>query len=118
ANGSPADTAHECLDPTRGLRWEAGRSWEPHLSWVPSLHGEGWRAECAPSTAFGLAAAAENRHDLLNHRQGVREMRRRSFLRASAAGAVAASLPRISIAQPANARVLKFVPQANLTLLD
>jgi peptide/nickel transport system substrate-binding protein len=45
-------------------------------------------------------------------------MRRRSFLRAAAGGAAAASLPRFSIAQPANARVLRFVPQANLTLLD
>ena len=27
-------------------------------------------------------------------------------------------LPRFAIAQPANARVLRFVPQANLTLLD
>jgi peptide/nickel transport system substrate-binding protein len=47
-----------------------------------------------------------------------RKMRRRSFLRAAAGGAAAASLPRFSIAQPANARVLRFVPQANLTLLD
>ena len=30
----------------------------------------------------------------------------------------ASSLPRFSIAQPANARVLRFVPQANLTVLD
>jgi peptide/nickel transport system substrate-binding protein len=45
-------------------------------------------------------------------------MRRRSFLRAGAAGVAAASLPRFSIAQSANARVLKFVPQANLTVLD
>ena len=45
-------------------------------------------------------------------------MKRRSFLRAGAAGVAAASLPRFSIAQPANARVLKFVPQANLTVLD
>ncbi len=45
-------------------------------------------------------------------------MKRRTILRAGAAGAVAAALPRVSIAQPANARVLKFVPQANLTLLD
>ena len=42
-------------------------------------------------------------------------MKRRTFLTASAA---AAALPRISIAQPANARVLRFVPQANLTVLD
>jgi len=45
-------------------------------------------------------------------------MKRRDILRAGAAGAAAAALPRVSIAQPANARVLKFVPQANLTLLD
>lgn len=45
-------------------------------------------------------------------------MKRRSFLRAGTAGVIAASLPRVSIAQPANARVLRFVPQANLTLLD
>ena len=45
-------------------------------------------------------------------------MRRRSFLKAGMAGALAASLPRVSIGQPANASVLRFVPQANLTLLD
>ena len=45
-------------------------------------------------------------------------MRRRSFLQAGAAGVAAAALPRFSIAQPANARVLRFVPQSNLTLLD
>ena len=45
-------------------------------------------------------------------------MKRRSFLRAGAAGVAAASLPRFAIAQPANARVLRFVPQANLTVLD
>jgi peptide/nickel transport system substrate-binding protein len=44
-------------------------------------------------------------------------MRRRSFLKAAAVGLTTA-LPRFSIAQPANARVLRFVPQANLTLLD
>jgi peptide/nickel transport system substrate-binding protein len=47
-----------------------------------------------------------------------RIMRRRSFLQAGAAGIAAAALPRVSIAQPANARVLRFVPQSNLTLLD
>ena len=52
-----------------------------------------------------------------NNQQGA-HMKRRSFLRAGAAGVAAASLPRFSIAQPANARVLRFVPQANLTLLD
>lgn len=44
-------------------------------------------------------------------------MKRRTFLAAGAAAA-AATLPRFSIAQPANARVLRFVPQANLTVLD
>jgi peptide/nickel transport system substrate-binding protein len=47
-----------------------------------------------------------------------RIMRRRSFLQSGAAGIAAAALPRVSIAQPANARVLRFVPQSNLTLLD
>ena len=45
-------------------------------------------------------------------------MKRRTFLRTGTAGVAAATLPRFSIAQPANARVLRFVPQANLTLLD
>jgi peptide/nickel transport system substrate-binding protein len=45
-------------------------------------------------------------------------MKRRSFMKAGMAGAVAATLPRFSIAQPANASVLRFVPQSNLTLLD
>jgi peptide/nickel transport system substrate-binding protein len=45
-------------------------------------------------------------------------MRRRTFLRAGAAGIAATALPRFSIAQPANAKVLRFVPQANLTVLD
>ena len=45
-------------------------------------------------------------------------MNRRSFLRAGTAGVMAASLPRFAIAQPANTRVLRFVPQANLTVLD
>jgi peptide/nickel transport system substrate-binding protein len=45
-------------------------------------------------------------------------MRRRSFLQAGVTGAMAATLPRFAIAQPANARVLRFVPQANLTALD
>ena len=44
-------------------------------------------------------------------------MKRRTLL-AGAAGVAAAALPRFSIAQPANARVLRFVPQANLTVLD
>ena len=42
-------------------------------------------------------------------------MKRRTLL---AAGAAAAALPCFAIAQPAHTRVLKFVPQANLTLLD
>jgi peptide/nickel transport system substrate-binding protein len=42
-------------------------------------------------------------------------VKRRTLL---AAGAAAAALPRFAIAQPAQTRVLKFVPQANLTLLD
>lgn len=42
-------------------------------------------------------------------------MKRRTLLGAAAA---AAALPRFAIAQPASARVLRFVPQSNLTLLD
>ena len=45
-------------------------------------------------------------------------MKRRTFLRTGAAGVAATTLPRFAIAQPANARVLRFVPQANLTVLD
>lgn len=45
-------------------------------------------------------------------------MKRRSFIQAGAAGVAAASLPRFAIAQAANAKVLRFVPQANLTVLD
>src|ERR1700748_3487789 len=45
-------------------------------------------------------------------------MKRRTFVRTGLAASAAASLPRFSIAQPTNARVLKFVPQANLTILD
>jgi len=45
-------------------------------------------------------------------------MRRRSVLRAGLAGGVAALLPRFAIGQAADARVLRFVPQANLTVLD
>ena len=44
-------------------------------------------------------------------------MNRRSFLRAGV-GVAASALPPFAIAQPANTRVLRFVPQANLTLLD
>src|SRR5450631_1792233 len=49
------------------------------------------------------------------HREHI--MNRRSFLRAGV-GVAASALPRIAIAQPAKSRVLRFVPQANLTLLD
>ena len=45
-------------------------------------------------------------------------MKRRSILRAGATGVVVASLPRFAIGQPANARILRFVPQADLTVLD
>ncbi len=47
-------------------------------------------------------------------------MKRRTFLRTTAAAALPTSFAPTSfaIAQPANARTLKFVPQANLTLLD
>ncbi len=47
-------------------------------------------------------------------------MKRRSFLKAAAGTAATASLAptRFAIGQPANARTLVFVPQANLTLLD
>jgi len=45
-------------------------------------------------------------------------MKRRSFLQGTAASVTATTLPRFAIAQPANARVLRFVPQANLTVLD
>jgi len=44
-------------------------------------------------------------------------MKRRSFL-GTAAGVAASALPRFAISQPANTRILRFVPQANLTLLD
>jgi hypothetical protein len=45
-------------------------------------------------------------------------MKRRSVLRAGVAGGVAVLLPRFAIGQSADARVLRFVPQANLTVLD
>jgi peptide/nickel transport system substrate-binding protein len=45
-------------------------------------------------------------------------MLRRNLLSAGAATAAAAALPRSAIAQPAGSRVLKMVPQANLTSLD
>ncbi len=42
-------------------------------------------------------------------------MKRRTLLGTAAA---AAALPRVAVSQSANARVLRFVPHANLTLLD
>jgi peptide/nickel transport system substrate-binding protein len=45
-------------------------------------------------------------------------MQRRTLLATGAALGAAASLPRFAIAQPAANRVLKMVPQANLTSLD
>src|SRR5215472_6308236 len=45
-------------------------------------------------------------------------MKRRSLLLAGAAGVTAVSLPKVSLAQASNASVLRFVPQANLTVLD
>src|ERR1700731_5072897 len=45
-------------------------------------------------------------------------MKRRSVLRAGVVGCAAALLPRFAIGQSADARVLRFVPQANLTVLD
>src|SRR6201981_4165470 len=44
-------------------------------------------------------------------------MKRGSVLRAGVLG-MAALLPRFAIGQSADARVLRFVPQANLTVLD
>jgi len=49
------------------------------------------------------------------NRQGEDTMKRRAFLQSAAAAAVPT---RFAIAQPAKARTLVFVPQANLTLLD
>jgi peptide/nickel transport system substrate-binding protein len=45
-------------------------------------------------------------------------MNRRDLLAAGAAAGALASLPRFATAQPARNRVLRFVPQANLTSLD
>ena len=45
-------------------------------------------------------------------------MNRRDLLRASAAAGATAALPRFATAQPAQNRLLKMVPQANLTSLD
>ena len=64
-----------------------------------------------------LAADCETRHALGNRSAGG-IMKRRSVLQAGLVGSVAALLPRFAIGQSANARVLRFVPQANLTVLD
>ncbi len=45
-------------------------------------------------------------------------MLRRDLLKSGAGGAAASALPSFAIAQPAQTRVLKMVPQANLTSLD
>ncbi|WP_135466222.1 ABC transporter substrate-binding protein [Crenalkalicoccus roseus] len=45
-------------------------------------------------------------------------MNRRSLLKASAAAGAVAALPRFAIAQPRQARLLRFVPHANLAVLD
>ncbi|MGE0222710.1 MAG: ABC transporter substrate-binding protein [Acetobacteraceae bacterium] len=45
-------------------------------------------------------------------------MQRRTFLAGSAAAAMSGIPSRFAIAQPANTRTLRFVPHANLTLLD
>ena len=45
-------------------------------------------------------------------------MQRRDIFKAGAALAAGSSLPNFAIAQPAQNRVLKMVPQANLTSLD
>jgi hypothetical protein len=64
-----------------------------------------------------LAAVCGTRH-ALGSRSAGHFMRRRSVLRAGLAGGVAALLPRFAIGQAGDARVLRFVPQANLTVLD
>jgi len=43
-------------------------------------------------------------------------MKRREFLKSSAAGAAVLAAPHVASSQ--NARVLRFVPQANLSSLD
>src|SRR5690349_8939073 len=45
-------------------------------------------------------------------------MLRRTLLTRSAGAVTAAALPRFAVAQPASARTLIFVPQANLSSLD
>ncbi|HEX4170937.1 MAG TPA: ABC transporter substrate-binding protein [Acetobacteraceae bacterium] len=72
---------------------------------IPSRGGD-------PPCAWGV-------YQTCSGEQGTEDfMQRRSLLRGGAVGIAAAALPRFSIAQPANARVLRFVPQANLTVLD
>jgi hypothetical protein len=60
---------------------------------------------------------ADRRYIKRDDNQGA-SMKKRSILPAGATGVVAVSLPRFAIGQPANARILRFVPQANLTVLD
>jgi peptide/nickel transport system substrate-binding protein len=45
-------------------------------------------------------------------------MKRRTVLQAGLTVGAASAFPRFAIGQPANANVLRFVPQANLTILD
>ncbi|MGG5822271.1 ABC transporter substrate-binding protein [Falsiroseomonas sp. HW251] len=45
-------------------------------------------------------------------------MRRRTFVGAGAAGVIQVALPRPALTQPASSRLIKAVPQANLTSLD
>src|ERR1700676_3032885 len=54
----------------------------------------------------------------LQTRHGPPEIQGLTMKRRTLLGAAAAALPRFAIAQPASSRVLRFVPQANLTLLD
>jgi peptide/nickel transport system substrate-binding protein len=59
-----------------------------------------------------VQAAAITRN---SNNEGTGNVRRRTFLQATAAAALPTSF---AIAEPAGARTLRFVPQANLTLLD
>src|ERR1051326_1066033 len=97
----------------------SGQAPEPRTSLtvaVPSLSGS-WGGEgmgaapasCAPPPNTTCCSAINT---------GKPNMYRRSLPRLVAGGVAAASLPRFAIAQPAGTRVLRFVPQANLTLLD
>ncbi len=45
-------------------------------------------------------------------------MRRRDAMKAGMAAAAASALPKVAITQPASARVLKFIPQADVSILD